>query len=474
MVRAREVSVCVQVLDVHIEPDLLHISWEVQVLVYFSDPSLKGTPEQTTGATGKVYQSSKKRKKKSDKKDLWESVPRQFFIANAVDIHSVRPDKFRVLNASLGTCKQTTHVRVRTYHPIDVREFPYDRQNLKLDIQATYPSDIVTFGRQPVFYLGNFIKGEQTPLSRMWTIECHGIESTLTPQDESFTSSSYAKLEVCISVKRKPGKASRVTIPFANICVFLTWTTIATNDSDIGFMILILTIVALVSLMLGSGRPNVGYMVAMDIYIRDCFLVGIFPVAFCHCLAALGGKFNLFVLDQIDMIRTGGVGLSVVLALGRFGKYKYDRMKLRYALDYEIQLRKMGQPHIDLPKNMSVFSLWEMNRFLKVKANPEAQWLGSSWFDRSDAEDDDEEHARPSSPYKQASPKRKKLPPIIKKPNFSSSAEEGEDDTGRMSGQEEWTRGKEEKKVTFQPFGGLQDNKIMNKKRPSSASIRQR
>ena len=134
MVRAREVSVCVQVLDVHIEPDLLHISWEVQVLVYFSDPSLKGTPEQTTGATGKVYQSSKKRKKKSDKKDLWESVPRQFFIANAVDIHSVRPDKFRVLNASLGTCKQTTHVRVRTYHPIDVREFPYDRQNLKLDI----------------------------------------------------------------------------------------------------------------------------------------------------------------------------------------------------------------------------------------------------------------------------------------------------------------------------------------------------
>ena len=139
MVKPRELSICVQVLDVHIEPDMLHVSWEVQVLVYFSDPALKGVPEQTTGATGKVYgsgrRSGKKKRGKKDKKDLWENVPRQFFIANAVDIHCVRPDKFRVLNANSGTCKQTTHARVRTYYPLDARTYPFDRHNLKLIIQ---------------------------------------------------------------------------------------------------------------------------------------------------------------------------------------------------------------------------------------------------------------------------------------------------------------------------------------------------
>ena len=68
MVKPRELSVCVQVLDVHVEPDFLHLSWEVQVLVYFSDPSLKGVPEQTTGTSGKVFGSTRKRKKKGSKK----------------------------------------------------------------------------------------------------------------------------------------------------------------------------------------------------------------------------------------------------------------------------------------------------------------------------------------------------------------------------------------------------------------------
>ena len=70
MVKARELSICVQVLDVNIEPDMLHVSWEVQILVYFTDPSLKGVPEQTTGATGKVYGSGrlKKKKRKGKKK----------------------------------------------------------------------------------------------------------------------------------------------------------------------------------------------------------------------------------------------------------------------------------------------------------------------------------------------------------------------------------------------------------------------
>ena len=80
MVKARELSICVQVLDVNIEPDMLHVSWEVQILVYFTDPAPKGVPEQTTGATGKVYGSGRLKKKNARQKKQrgpWESVPRQ-------------------------------------------------------------------------------------------------------------------------------------------------------------------------------------------------------------------------------------------------------------------------------------------------------------------------------------------------------------------------------------------------------------
>ncbi len=497
MVKPRELSVCVQVLDVHVEPDFLHLSWEVQVLVYFSDPSLKGVPEQTTGTSGKVFGSTRKRKKKGSKKDLWESVPRQFFIANAVDIHNVRPDKFRVLNASLGTCKQTTHVRVRTYSPIDVRDFPYDRQDLKLMIQATYPIDIAIFGKQPVFYLANRIKRELIPLNRAWKVEAHGIQTGMTPKHESFTSSSYATLDVSLSVARRPSAASRVTMPFANVCVLLSWTSVAVNDPDTGFMLLLLTIVAMVSLMLASTRPPVAYLVAMDIYIRDCFLAGIFPVAVIHAIVAFLARFNVLNEDAIQQGRLGGVAVSMALFLARTLRYSWRMMKKKNKEDFELELKKSGQPNIDLPKDMSVFTLWEMNRFLKAKQDSSAKWLGSSWFDRSDAEDgdDNESESQRGSPYKMPkspnssntgqpdgilknSPKKKKkLPPLFSDtrrntPNLSSSADEGGNSDGGMSGQEEWIRGKSgnpDKNVHFEPLGGLQDNKIRNKIRPSSA-----
>ena len=78
MVKPRELSICVQVLDVNIEPDMLHVSWEVQILVYFTDPSLKGVPEQTTGATGKVYGSGRLKKKKRKGKKVKKTYGKVF------------------------------------------------------------------------------------------------------------------------------------------------------------------------------------------------------------------------------------------------------------------------------------------------------------------------------------------------------------------------------------------------------------
>lgn len=519
MVKPRELSICVQVLDVHIEPDMLHVSWEVQVLVYFSDPALKGVPEQTTGATGKVYgsgrRSGKKKRGKKDKKDLWESVPRQFFIANAVDIHCVRPDKFRVLNANSGTCKQTTHARVRTYYPLDARTYPFDRHNLKLIIQATHPCDIATFGRQPVFFLGTRIKRGDVPLCREWKIECHGVKTDLTPKSESFTSSSYSALNVCISVKRKPGAAVYVTMPFANICVFLSWLSAFVVDSDYGFLLLLLSIVTLTSVVLGSHRPNVTYLTKLDQYIRDCFVFGIFPVALGHGMLAMLSPAGIGLVQEglVALGRTVSIGVAFFTFAVKFLYFARERNKEKSKEEYELELMRAGQPKIDLPKDMSVFTLWEMNRFLKKKQDSSSQWLGSEWFDRSEPEPDetdDEQYNMPrpssagsyggsSSPYRTGKgsnnngsgfmgnkedtnlskkSRKKKLPPLFSdslrnKPNLSSSADDDED--GGMSGKEEWLKDKGDsspKRVTFQPLGGLQDNKIRKKMKPSTGMVR--
>ena len=523
MVKPRELSICVQVLDVNVEPDMLHVSWEVQILVYFTDPSLKGVPEQTTGASGKVYGSGrlkkKKRKGKKIKEDLWESVPRQFFIANAVDIHCVRPDKFRVLNANSGTCKQTTHARVRTYHPLNVTFYPYDRHDLNLIIQATNPCEIATFGRQPVFFLGKRIKHGDVPLCREWKIECHGVKTDLTPKHESFTSSSYSALHVCLSIKRKRGAAAYVTVPFAHCCVFLSWLSAVVSDSDYGFMLLLLAIIALTSVVLGSNRPNVTYVTALDHYIRVCFVFGIFPVAICHGTIAFLSPAGIGVLNDglVTMGRQGTIGFAFLVFVAKWLHFAHKRYKEISNEEYNLELRRAGQPKIDLPKEMSVFTLWEMNRFLKKKQDSSSEWLGSEWFDRSEPEPDetDDEHymQRPtsagsymgSSPYRTGrgtgnrtvhdnipkiaevdddttfkKSRKKKLPPLFSdtlrnKPNLSSSADEGGiSDSAGLSGKEEWLKDKSDspKRVTFRPLGGLQDNKLRKKMKPSTKMVR--
>ena len=146
-----------------------------------------------------------------------------------------------------------------------------------------------------------------------------------------------------------------------------------------------------------------------------------------------------------------------------------------------------------------------------------SEWLGSEWFDRSEPEPDetDDEHymQRPtsagsymgSSPYRTGrgtgnrtvhdnipkiaevdddttfkKSRKKKLPPLFSdtlrnKPNLSSSADEGGvSDSGGLSGKEEWLKDKSDspKRVTFRPLGGLQDNKLRKKMKPSTKMVR--
>ena len=67
-----------------------------------------------------------------------------------------------------------------------------------------------------------------------------------------------------------------------HIAVSLSWLSAVVADNDYGFMLLLLSIVALTSVVLGSNRPNVTYVTALDHYVRVCFVFGIFPVAIGH------------------------------------------------------------------------------------------------------------------------------------------------------------------------------------------------
>ena len=74
----------------------------------------------------------------------------------------------------------------------------------------------------------------------------------------------------------------------------------------------------------------------------------------------------------------------------------------------------------------------------------------------------------------------KKLPPLFSdtlrnRPNLSSSADEGGvSDSAGLSGKEEWLKDKGDspKRVTFRPLGGLQDNKLRKKMKPSKKMVR--
>ena len=76
--------------------------------------------------------------------------------------------------------------------------------------------------------------------------------------------------------------------------------------------------------------------------------------------------------------------------------------------------------------------------------------------------------------------RKKKLPPpfsdtLRNRPNLSSSADEGGvSDSAGLSGKEEWLKDKGDspKRVTFRPLGGLQDNKLRKKMKPSTKMVR--
>ena len=81
----RELKICIQILDVDVEPDCAHINWEIQIVTIFDDATLCGVAMQD-GLNGKIWtpgagsSGGSKRSKsgvhKSNKRmrELWENV----------------------------------------------------------------------------------------------------------------------------------------------------------------------------------------------------------------------------------------------------------------------------------------------------------------------------------------------------------------------------------------------------------------
>ena len=194
-------------------------------------------------------------------------------------------------------------------------------------------------------------------------------------------------------------------------------------------------------------------------------MFGIFPVALGHGVLAMLSPAGIGLVQEglVALGRTVSIGVAFFTFAVKFLYFARERNKEKSKEEYELELMRAGQPKIDLPKDMSVFTLWEMNRFIKKKQDSSSQWLGSEWFDRSEPEPDetdDEQYNMPrpgtgsyggsSSPYrtgkgsnnngsgfmgnerdKSIEKSKKKITPLFSdslrnKPNLSSSADDDE------------------------------------------------
>ena len=392
----RELKVCIQILNVDVEPDCAHVNWEVQIVTIFDDATLCGVAMQD-GLNGKIWTpgagsgSSKKQRKsgKSNKRmrELWENVKKQWTIPNVTKMERLKPDQVRIIDPRRGTVRLANHLRIRQYTPLDARMFPYDVHVLRLKLIPTKPRDLVIFGENPTLHVDSELRADNGDISdasiwRGWDVKYYDANLEFTHPHHSFTSSAYHVLEASITIERKAGYSRKITSLVANVALCVLWSCALVPDPGTAILISALMMLGIVQVFHASDRPKVTYMTLHDIRFDHVMRWGVYPTL---CLLFVFAAFEtMFTYDsglERDMrnfviyARLSCIFLCpAIYKIGQCAwgcELKAHRTKNEYTLNIQKQSSlsaTVKEP--DLPEDMSIFTLWESKQFLGRKNTP--------------------------------------------------------------------------------------------------------
>jgi hypothetical protein len=480
----RTLKICVQVLNVDVEPDFAHINWEVQIITLFNDSTLCGVAMQDSYGD-KIYTPSNKKSGGSSKRHgsneasqaLWAAVKKQWTIQDVTSLEKLKPDQVRIIDPNRGTCRLACHLRIRQYSPLDATLFPHDVHLLKLRFIPVLPRDLVMFDENPTLYLDGELKDgdiSDAPIWRTWKIRYHDVNLEFTHPHHSFTSSAYHVLEISITIERKHGVALKTTYPVARMFHVLLWFTALVTDAGTTFLITSLLLYGVVYTFQCSDRPRVPYVTLFDKRLDHLLYWAIYPMVFMLFVFAVFEKIfefaGAFERDFATFVVYGRLG-SIVLAfiIYKLGECQW-RSSLHAALqknEYMLNIQKqtsisatIHEP--DLPEDMSIFTLWESKQFLARKKTP----VPESAINKMRMK------RRPqSAPRGRGSSSPQKYSVYAPK-DGNKKRRRNRDDPNLIYGPE----GTEEfdvkgKHVYFEPQGNLQDNIMRDKLRGSTKGI---
>lgn len=377
----RTLKVCIQILDVDVEPDFAHINWEVQIITLFNDPTLCGVAMQDSYGD-KIYTPSNKTRGGSSKKRgssnqasqaLWEAVKKQWSIADVTSMEKLKPDQVRIVDPNRGTCRLACHLRIRQYSPLDASLFPYDVHVLKLKLIPTLPRDLIMFDENPTLHLdGELTDGDisDAPIWRTWKIRYHDANLEFTHPHHSFTSSAYHVLEVGITIERKPGVALRRTYSVARMFHVLLWFTALVTDAGTTFFITGLLLYGMIYTFQCSDRPKVPYITLFDKRLDHLLFWAVYPmVGMLFIFAVLEKVFEFsgaFERDFGTFVVYGRLASIVFAAMVyKLGECQWSSTlhaaleKNEYMLNIQKQTSLSATKHEpDLPPDMSIFTLY--------------------------------------------------------------------------------------------------------------------
>eukprot|EP00946_MAST-07B_sp_MAST-7B-sp1_P001204 g1204.t1 len=394
----RELKVCIQVLDVDVEPDCAHINWEIQIVTIFDDATLCGVAMQD-GLNGKIWtpgagssggsKRSKSGAHKSNKRmrELWENVKKQWTIPNVTKMERLKPDQVRIIDPRRGTVRLANHLRIRQFTPLDARLFPYDVHVLRLRIIPTKPRDLVVFSENPTLYVDNELKSDNGDISdasiwRGWDVKYYDANLEFTHPHHSFTSSAYHVLEASITIERKPGYSRKITSLVANVALCVLWSCALIPDPGTAILTSSLMMLGVVQVFHASDRPKVPYLTLHDARFDHVMRWGVYPtLAILFIFAALETVFTYDSGLERDLrnfviyARLGCIFLCpAIYKIGQCAwgcELKAHRTKNEYTLNIQKHSSlsaTVKEP--DLPEDMSIFTLWESKQFLGRKNTP--------------------------------------------------------------------------------------------------------
>ena len=493
----RELKVCIQVLNVDVEPDCAHVNWEVQIVTIFDDSTMCGVAMQD-GLNGKVWTPSNKSGKrrggdKSQKRmrELWENVKKQWTIPDVTKLERLKPDQVRIIDPRRGTVRLANHLRIRQYTPLDARLFPYDVHVLRLKLIPTMPRDLVVFAENPTLHLDGELKDgdiSDAAIWRTWDVKYFDANLEFTHPHHSFTSSAYHVLETSITIERKPGYSRKVTSLVANAALVILWCCSLVPDIGTAFLVASFMMLGIVLIFHASDRPKVSYVTLHDLRFDHVMRWGVYPTL---CIILLFAIFEvIFSYDRglerdlrnfVIYSRLGCLFLSpAIYKLGECAwrcELRAHRTKNEYTLNIQKQSSlsaTVKQP--ELPEDMSIFTLWESKQFLGRKNTPipesaerafrrrRPQSAGAAGRRGPHGAGGSDSRRGVYSAY--ASPAMRERAAIKGLIPMNQNAE-GEDST--RSGKEQWMPAG--KHVYFEGTGNLQDNRFRDKLRGATKGI---